>query len=225
MFVASLAWMLWTFAAQWGRPVPFAPAGAARAVAIDMLLVAAFASHHSLFARETVKAALGRLVPARLLRSVYVWTASTLLLLVITSWQSVGGTLYERSGMPALAHAAVQLAGVLLIARAVRAIDALELAGIKQPALAASRVPGAESPALQVSGPYRLVRHPLYLGWMLLVFGAGVMTGDRLAFAILTSLYLVIAIQWEERSLTDAFGQAYTHYRQTVRWRVLPFIY
>ena len=101
---------------------------------------------------------------------------------------------------PALlfAHAAVQLYGVGLIAQSVRGIDPLELAGIRRES--------ARGP-LQIRGPYALVRHPLYFGWVLAVFGAAHMTGDRLAFAAITTLYLVIAIPWEERSLVRCFGE------------------
>jgi protein-S-isoprenylcysteine O-methyltransferase Ste14 len=60
---------------------------------------------------------------------------------------------------------------------------------------------------------------------MLIVFGAGHMTGDRLAFAAITSLYIVVAIPWEERALERAFGDDYARYRARVRWRVIPFVY
>jgi protein-S-isoprenylcysteine O-methyltransferase Ste14 len=100
--------------------------------------------------------------------------------------------------------------------QSVRAIDALELAGIRSQ---------SEAAGLQVVGPYRLVRHPLYLGWILVVFGAALMTGDRLTFAAITTLYLVMAIPWEERSLRTAFGSDYDRYMRLVRWRMIPFIY
>jgi protein-S-isoprenylcysteine O-methyltransferase Ste14 len=109
----------------------------------------------------------------------------------------------------------VQLTGLWFIAVSVRAIDALELAGIRE----------SSNTGLQVGGPYRLVRHPLYLGWVLAVFGAPHMTGDRLTFAIVSSMYLVVAVPWEERSLERAFGESYRHYKQRVRWRMLPFVY
>ena len=78
---------------------------------------------------------------------------------------------------------------------------------------------------MQIEGPYRLVRHPLYLGWMLAVFGAAHMTGDRLAFGAISSVYLLIAVPWEERSLMQSFGDDYARYTQQVRWRVIPFVY
>jgi methanethiol S-methyltransferase len=113
-------------------------------------------------------------------------------------------------------HAAVQLAGLWLIARSVAQIDALDLAGIR---------PSARSEALQIAGPYRWVRHPLYLGWILVVFGAAHMTGDRFTFAAISTLYVLVAIPWEERSLGRAFGPAYADYQRAVRWRVVPFLY
>ena len=70
-----------------------------------------------------------------------------------------------------------------------------------------------------------MVRHPLYSGWMLATFVTPHLTGDRLAFAALTSIYLVIAMPWEERSLRAAFGEAYARYAAEVAWRVIPFIY
>jgi protein-S-isoprenylcysteine O-methyltransferase Ste14 len=60
---------------------------------------------------------------------------------------------------------------------------------------------------------------------MMLVFGAAHMTADRLAFAVISSLYLVIAVPWEERSLRHSFGESYTRYEQTVKWRVIPYVY
>jgi methanethiol S-methyltransferase len=199
---------------------PAVPAGSpARALAADTAIFAVFAGHHSVFARDSVKHRLSRLVPERLLRSVYVWTASVLLVAALAAWQRVGGDVYRVGGWRAVLHAAVQFAGVWLIARSVARIDALELAGIKAP-------PGdADSAELQIAGPYRWVRHPLYLGWVLALFGAAHMTADRLAFAAITTGYLVIAIPWEERSLRRAFGGQYERYQAAVRWKILPYVY
>ncbi len=134
----------------------------------------------------------------------------------LLAWRPIGGDLYHAAGWTRYAHAGVQLAGVWLIARSVGSIDALELAGIRSSGGPAS---------LQIAGPYRFVRHPLYLGWMLIVFGAAHMTGDRIAFAAITTTYLMIAMPWEERSLERTFGTGYTRYKQQVPWRVIPFVY
>jgi protein-S-isoprenylcysteine O-methyltransferase Ste14 len=171
------------------------------------------------FARASVKDSLSRLVPNRFIRAVYVWVASVLLILVCVLWRPIGAEIFRAPMPAAIALTFVRLVGVWFIAKAVGAIDALELAGIRQ----------VEGPpkrgTLQVIGVYRLVRHPLYLGWMLAVFAAPNMTGDRLAFAAMSSAYLLVAIPWEERSLEHAFGEAYRRYKHQVRWRVVPFIY
>ncbi len=215
LFVLSLAVGAWAYATRFDA----ASGGGAAALAFDAALVSVFALHHSLFARETVKRRL-TFIPAPLVRSVYVWIASALFIAVCVWWQPIGGELYDVGGVRSVAHAAVQLAGVALIVRSVARIDALELAGIRNAVGHADR-----REPLQVSGPYRFVRHPLYLGWMLVVFGAAHMTADRLAFAALTSAYLCLAIPFEERSLTGSFGNDYVRYTRAVRWRIVPYIY
>lgn len=213
LFVASLAYTAWWFTERLGRVVP---AAGWRPLAADALLFTVFALHHSLLARPPVQRLLARFVADRLLRAIYVWTASALLFLVCLLWQPIGGDVYRVAGWPASINAVAQLAGLCLIVLSVKAIDPLELAGIRR---------GGRAAGLQIVGPYRLVRHPLYLGWMLIGFGAAHMTGDRLAFAVISSIYLLIAIPWEERSLATEFGAPYERYRRAVRWRVIPFVY
>jgi methanethiol S-methyltransferase len=213
LFVASLAVCASSYLVVFGYETPW---HGWQPPVVDVALLTVFAAHHSLFARDRVKRTMAAMIPQRLLRSCYVWTASTLLVLVCLLWQPVGGELYGARGAQAIAHAGVQLAGVWLIARSVAKIDALDLAGIR---------PAVDAVGLQIGGPYRLVRHPLYLGWLLTVFGTPRMTGDRLVFAAMTSGYLVVAIPWEERALARSFGDGYARYKSIVRWRLIPFIY
>lgn len=216
LFVLALALTAWWYFVQLGRPLS---GTGLPALAVDALLLTIFATHHSVFARDAVKRRL-TFIPAAMMRSFYVWLASLLLILVVLWWKPVGGELYHVRGPLAIVNAALQAAGLLLIARAVSGLDPLELAGIRQAS-------GAHRPddRLQIGGPYRWVRHPLYLGWMLALLGAARMTGDRLTFAALTSAYLVLAVPWEERALRQSFGDDYAHYTQRVRWRIVPFIY
>jgi len=220
LFVLSLVACAYEYVFVWASPRTVSgrwnPGSPGSAVAIDAALFAVFALHHSLFARESIKRRVARALPDRLLRSFYVWTASLLLLIVLALWQPVAGHVYAVTGWRAIAHAAVQLSGLWLIARSVAKIDPLELAGIK---------PLSGSDSLQIAGPYRWVRHPLYLGWLLAVFGAAHMTADRLTFAAVTTAYLCVAIPWEERSLLRIFGEPYAHYQRTVRWRIIPYVY
>jgi protein-S-isoprenylcysteine O-methyltransferase Ste14 len=220
IFVISLAACAYFYLVIWASPAP-ADGGwtAVQAAAINALLFAAFALHHSLFARESIKTHVARVVPEHLLRSLYVWTASVLLLAVLVLWQPVAGNVYVVTGWPAALHTAVQLIGLWLIARSVAQISPLDLAGIKP----ASVKNG--STVLQVGGPYNWVRHPLYLGWLLALFGAAQMTADRFAFAAISTAYLLVAIPWEERSLLRVFGEPYARYQRTVRWRVVPYVY
>jgi protein-S-isoprenylcysteine O-methyltransferase Ste14 len=213
MFVASLGLCAWSYAFVMGRSGPLA---GWEPVAVDVTLITIFALHHSLCARTRVKDWLARSVSADLLRSVYVWIASALFMLVCLAWRPVGGELYTTTRVLVIALAAVQLIGLGITARAVARIDPLELAGIR---------PAAQTQGLQVTGPYHWVRHPLYLGWLLMVFGAAHMTGDRLVFAVTTTAYLIVAIPWEERSLRQSFGDAYDRYMRDVKSRMIPFIY
>lgn len=215
LFMVALAAAGYTFAVTWGESRPLADNWPA-SLLVDTGLLTVFAFHHSLFARETVKAWMTRLVPDHFVRAVYVWVASLLLLAVLWGWHEVGGTVYRISGPAAWGLHALQVAGTVLIVAAVRAIDGLELAGIR---------PSRPDIPLYVRGPYGLVRHPIYFGWVLLVLGTPHMTGDRLAFAVLTTAYLVIAMPWEERGLLRAYGETYRGYMRTVRWRILPGIY
>jgi methanethiol S-methyltransferase len=214
IFVTSLVICAACYLMLWGRSVPWATSSAS--IALDAVLLTVFAAHHSLLARDGVKALIVRIVPAGQIRSWYVWIASALFIGVCLGWRTIGGEVWNLSGVWAGASAAIQLTGVALIAFAVRHLDPLELAGI--------RPPSAHEP-LQATGVYGLVRHPLYLGWVMCVFGAAHMTGDRLAFATLTTAYLVVAVPWEERSLRRSFGPDYDRYARTVRWRIVPFIY
>ena len=179
-------------------------------------LFSIFALHHSLLARPTVKNRVARIVPERLVRSVYVWTASLLLTVVCLFWRPIGGEIFQISGPAAAVNLAAQLSGLVLIVLSVRAIDPLQLAGIRT-----SRRPEQ----LQIAGPYHLVRHPLYLGWVLIVFGAAQLTGDRLLFGVISTLYLAVAVPWEERALEGEFGEAYRDYKRRVGWRIVPYIY
>lgn len=216
-FVASLGLFVYCYFVEFGRTA--ASGRVLQPVLLNTLLFSAFAMHHSVLARASVKRRLVTVVPARLERSVYVWASSALLALVCLGWQPVDGLVYARAGWWSLPHWLAIVAGGLLTWRAAAVLDPLELAGIRQAA------GDDRAAAFRVVGPYRWMRHPIYLGWMLIVFGVPEMTGTRLTFAIVSSAYLVIAIPFEERSLTAAFGETYRAYQRRVRWRVLPGIW
>lgn len=222
-FVASLAYFAYTYAITLGSPAASARVSPAAAVAIDILLFAAFATHHSLFIREPAKRWIARLVPPPLRRSVFVWMASVLLVVTCAAWQPLPGSLYHHTGVLAVLHLAVVALGVGLTALGARLLDPLQLAGIDQ-ALGVAAQPAMGEP-LVTRFPYSVVRHPIYLGWVLVVFGVPEMTWSRFLMACLSTAYLVVAVPWEERVLAATFGAAYEAYCRRVRWRILPFVY
>ena len=77
----------------------------------------------------------------------------------------------------------------------------------------------------KTDGPYGWVRHPIYLGWLLLVFPVATMTMTRLLFAVISSAYIVAAIPFEERSLRRASGGSYDDYIKAVPWKLIPRVY
>ena len=224
LFASSIAYFIWFYLAGLERRV--AGPSALEALTFDAALFALFAVHHSVFARTPVRAWMGRHVSPRLERSIYVWVASVSFLAVCLLWQPAGPMVWDAGGAARLALRALQLCGVIFTLWSAQALDSLALAGIRQldAPLPSS---GVETGivALQDTGPYGVVRHPIYLGWLLIVWPAPVMTGAHLLFAGISTLYLVIATIYEERSLRQTFGAAYGDYARKVRSRMIPGIY
>lgn len=213
-FVISLAYFLFTYAITFGvvaaGPVAFGD------VAWNFALFTAFALHHSVFARAPIRNWLARTVPLGLERSLYVWVASLLLILVCALWRPIPGAAWLIDGVSAWPLYTMQLAGLWLTLRSAAIIDVGELAGLK-----AADVRSAFEP----TGPYGWVRHPIYTGWFLIVFATPVMTLTRLEFAVASSFYILIAIPLEEKTLRATAGDAYARYIAQVRWRLLPGVY
>ncbi len=216
-FIGSLAYFAWSFYVRFGRVQENGPLVVP--ILVDVALFGVFALHHSVLARSGAKQWVTRLVPPRFERSLYVWVASLLFIAVCACWQEVPGELYRQVELQAVPHWLAVALGAWLTARSVGVIDPLDLAGIRQ-AEAASMPSG-----FRVIGPYHWVRHPIYLGWMLLVFGVPHMTATRFVFAVISSAYLVVAIPFEERSLLETFPDEYRRYQQVVRSRLIPGIW
>jgi protein-S-isoprenylcysteine O-methyltransferase Ste14 len=217
LFAASLLFFVYFYGVQLGRTVEADSAlSPIAAILVDLLLFSLFAAHHSLMARTGAKAWLARQLPEKFERSAYVWIATLLFLEVCFLWQPVAGLAWSLPWYASWLLYMVQLAGVGLVIKAAMMIDVLELAGIRQ-------VRGtARSSAFAAEGPFGLVRHPIYLGWIMMVFFAPHMTMSRLVFAVISTAYLVAAIPWEERSLEEQFGTRYRYYQQQVPWRLVP---
>ncbi len=203
----------------WRLRVPAPDTGSTiRDATANIVLFTVFALHHSLMARSGAKAWLMRIVPPDLERAAYVWIASVLFLAVCWLWRPLPGVIWSAGGVAFWILSAIQLLGVWLTLRAARIVGVWELAGVKQP-------DHARPIEFTVSGPFAIVRHPIYLGWLLIVFATPVMTTSRLLFAVISSAYLVAAIPFEERSLLDAFPEKYGAYQRQMRWRLIPKVW
>jgi len=194
-----------------------APGALAPALIVDLLLLGLFAIQHSVMARPAFKRRWTRFVPAAVERSTYVLLASLVLLLLFWQWRPIPGIVWNVTDPLAVAFlgAVFWLGwGTLVISTFV--INHFELFGLWQVyALAAGK--SSPAPTFQVRSIYRLVRHPLYLGFLLAFWSAPTMTAGHLLFAIATTGYILIGIYFEERDLIATFGDQYRRYREQVR--------
>jgi methanethiol S-methyltransferase len=222
LFLASLSFFLYSYAVTFGEiaRVPSEdPSDKTRAIVVNVVLFSIFALHHSVFARERVRGWVARVVPSPLERSWYVWVASVLFIAVCALWQPVPGLAWRIEGVWWWFALGAQVVGIWLTLHSAAIIDIFELSGLRQLS------PRGGPAEFKTCGPYGWVRHPIYTGWFLAVFCAPTMTMTRLVFAVVSSVYLLIAIPFEERSLRHAAGEAYAVYSRRVRWRLLPGLY
>lgn len=213
LFVLSLLSMPLMYLFRWGTPAPD-DGSAARDAITNVALFTIFALHHSIMARTGAKAWITRMVPAHLERSIYVWIASVMFLAVCLWWRPLPGLVWQTRGPDVMLYI-VQLSGAAITIAAARIVGVLELAGITQP-------DPSKPVDFRANGPFAIVRHPIYLGWVLMVFATQTMTMTRFVFALVSTLYLIVAIPLEERSLVEAFGDKYRSYQRHMRWRLIP---
>ena len=185
------------------------------ALLIDLGLLTLFAIQHSVMARRWFKRALLRVVPQAAERSTYVLASSLALILLFWQWSPLGGVVWEIQSPAgrALAYTAFGFGwGLVLLSTFL--INHFDLFGLRQVWL---HLRGREYQPLRfvTPGPYRLVRHPLYLGWLFAFWATPTMTVTHLFFAAVTTAYILVAIQLEERDLIDAHPD-YAEYRRRV---------
>jgi len=185
---------------------------------IDVALIALFGLQHSVMARPSFKRAWTRVVPPVVERSVYVLFASAALIILFLFWQPFGRTVWEVG--PDMRWLSMILMamfwggfGIVLISTFL--INHFELFGLQQAWLNMS---GRQAAAPELRQPmfYRWVAHPLYAGFFLGFWSTPRMTVGHLLLAGGVSIYMLIAIRYEERDLTDLFGEDYRRYRASV---------
>ena len=210
-FAVLDTWIPYTIDA--GRPAP----AVLPALLANLALIALFGLQHSVMARQGFKRVWTRLVGTAAERSVYVLASSVVLAVVMWGWQPMPGPmLWEADGTAgaALGDGVLGL-GVVILLWSTFLIDHFDLFGLRQ-AVAAWQGRTPASPRFMTPMLYRLVRHPLYLGWFLIFWGTPAMSFGHLLFAAGMTGYIFVAIRYEERDLVDLHGEDYRRYREQV---------
>src|SRR5215510_5130084 len=192
------------------------------ALVVNAALLGVFAVQHSVMARQWFKRAWTKIVPTPVERSTYVLFSSLALILLFWKWQPLGGVIWSIENSTArIAVLAVYAFGWITVLLSTFLINHFDLFGLRQVWL---YLIGKPYTALQFGtpGPYRLVRHPLYLGWLFAFWATPTMTLAHLLFSIATTAYILLAIIWEEQDLIREHGRAYENYRSSVPM-ILPF--
>jgi protein-S-isoprenylcysteine O-methyltransferase Ste14 len=185
------------------------------ALAIDLALLSLFAVQHSVMARPAFKRLITRIIPEAVERSTYVLASSLALILLFWQWRPLGGIIWDVQHEFARAALYGGFAfGWLLVLVTTFVINHFDLFGLRQTWRAFRGQPQA---GLTFVMPvlYRIVRHPLYVGWLFAFWSTPTMTMTHLLFAAVTTAYILVAIQLEERDLMRAHPE-YAEYRRRV---------
>ena len=187
---------------------------------VNVLLMSAFAIQHSVMARPAFKRWWTQIVPRQIERSTYVLLASLILLLLYWQWRPLTNVIWDTSGT-ALGTVLLGLYGVgwLIVLLSTFMINHFDLFGLRQVALYFQRQP--YTPVSFVTrGLYKVIRHPIMLGFIIAFWATPTMTTGHLLFAAVTTAYILVAIQLEEHDLLAADRETYAKYRAGTRMLV-----
>jgi len=206
------------------KTIDTGPAGPlAEAIIVNVLLMALFAVQHSVMARKEFKHWWTRVVSPAVERSTFVLLASLALDLLYWQWRPIPEVIWQVDNANlAMALTIVSLLGWVTVFASTFMINHFELFGLHQ---VANNLVGRDMPKPRFRAPalYKLVRHPIYLGFIIAFWAAPTMTAGHLLFAGVTTAYIFVGILLEERDLTTQFGDEYRRYQQRVAM-IMPFL-
>ncbi len=190
-------------------------ASVTEALVVNLLLLGIFAVQHSIMARPAFKRWWAGILPVACQRSTYVLLSSLLLLLLFWQWRPIAMPIWRADGLAAGLLVGIYGLGWLTVFASTFMIDHFDLSGLRQAFLA---LRGGEPPEQPFRTPllYKIVRHPIMLGFLLAFWATPEMTAGHLLFAIVNTAYILVGLQLEERDLIAAFGTTYQQYRQQV---------
>jgi methanethiol S-methyltransferase len=190
-------------------------ASLAESIPVDLLLVGAFSAQHSVMARPAFKQWWTTIVPSHCERSTYVLLSSLLLLVIFWQWRPITMTVWQADQALATVLTSIYWTGWLIAFSSTFLIDHFDLFGLRQ-VFAAPRGTVTAAPVFKTPLLYRLVRHPIMLGFLLVFWATPQMSAGHLLFAVLTTGYVLVGVQLEENDLMAEFGDRYKQYRQRV---------
>lgn len=187
------------------------------ALVIDLTLLTLFAVQHSGMARPAFKRWWTRYVPQAIERSTFVLVSSLVLLLLFWQWRPLPQVVWQvQSGWAEWSLMAVSLLGWLMVLTSSFTINHFELFGLRQVWLFVRGREAKDEPFV-LRAMYRIVRHPLMLGFLIAFWATPYMTLGHLLFSAVVTGYIVVAVKFlEERDLVAAHGEAYREYQRTV---------